>query len=85
MKRDLEHCFSHLEGSNEDAAAECIHCLKKNGEQVLYDDREKRLKLGREMFDDKYSGEMKKITEIFGISNRDEYEAADRKFNLTMY
>lgn len=84
MKRDIEHCFSHL-GENEESAAHCIHCLKKNGEQVLFDDSENRLKLGRELFDSKYVEELKKLTQILGINSRDTYEAADRKFNLTMY
>lgn len=84
MKRDFDHCFSHL-GDSEESAAHCIHCLKKNGEQVLFDDSENRLKLGRELFDGEYADNMKKLTEILGITSRDTYEAADRKFNLTMY
>lgn len=84
MKRDFEHCFSHLEGT-EESAAECIHCLKKHGEQVLFDDSEKRLKLGREAFDVSYQDEMKKLTELLGIKSRDNYEVMDRKYNLTMY
>lgn len=84
MKRDFEHCFSHLEGT-EDSAAECIHCLKKHGEQVLFDDSEKRLKLGREAFDNKYVDRMQDITELLKIKSRDDYEVVDRKFNLTMY
>ncbi len=84
MKRDFDHCFSHLE-STEESAAECIHCLKKHGEQVLFDDNEKRLKMGREIYDKKYSGEMKTLTQILGISTREKYEEMDRKYNLTMY
>lgn len=84
MKRDFANCFSHLKG-NEESAAECIHCLKKNGEQVLFDDDESRLKLGREVFDTKYTEEMKTLTKILGITSRDQYEAVDRKYNLTMY
>lgn len=84
MNREFDKCFSHLE-STEESAAECIHCLKKHGEQVLFDDKEKRLKLGREMYDKKYSGEMKTLTQILGITSRGAYEEMDRKYNLTMY
>ncbi len=84
MKRNFEKCFSHLE-DNEESAAECIHCLKKHGEQVLFDEAEKRLKMGREAYDRKYAGEMKTLTQILGISSREKYEEMDRKYNLTMY
>ncbi len=84
MKRDFDHCFSHL-GDTEESAGHCIHCLKKNGEQVLYDEHEKRLKLGREVYDTQYSQKMKKITELLGINSRESYEEMDKKYNLTMY
>lgn len=84
MNRDFDHCFSHLE-SSEESAAHCIHCLKKHGEQVLFDTEEKRLKLGRESFDKKYSGEMKTLTQLLGINSRETYENMDKKYNLTMY
>ena len=84
MKRNFEHCFSHLE-DNEESAAECIHCLKKHGEKILFDDVEKRLKMGREAYDRKYAGEMKTLTQILGVSTREKYEEMDRKYNLTMY
>lgn len=84
MKREFYRCFSHLE-STEESAAEAIHCLKKHGEQVLFDDEEKRLKLGREVYDGKYAGEMKTLSQILGIDSRKLYEEMDRKYNLTMY
>lgn len=84
MKRDFDHCFSHLENT-EESAAHCIHCLKKHGEQVLYDEQEKRLKLGREVYDKHYSGEMKTITGLLSINSRESYEEMDKKYNLTMY
>ncbi len=84
MTGDFDHCFSHLE-STEESAAHCIHCLKKHGEQVLYDDHEKRLKLGREVYDKHYSGEMKTLTGLLGINSRETYENMDKKYNLTMY
>lgn len=84
MKRDFEDCFHHLK-EDEESAAECIHCLKKHGEQVLFDDHENRLKLGREVYDDTYTEKMKQLSTILGIVSRESYEKADRKFNLTMY
>lgn len=84
MKREFDKCFSHLE-STEESAAECIHCLKKHGEQILYDETEKRLKMGRELFDKKYAGEMKTLSQVLGINSRQSYEEMDKKYNLTMY
>lgn len=84
MSRNFEECFSELE-STEESAAEVIHCLKKHGEQVLFDHEEKRLKLGREMFDRKHADSMKAISEILKIESLEDYERMDRKYNLTMY
>lgn len=84
MKRNFDQCFNHLK-EDEESAAECVHCLKKHGEQVLFDDQEKRLKLGREVYDDSYVEKMKQVSELLGINSRETYEKADRKYNLTMY
>ena len=84
MTRNFEECFEELE-STEESAAEVIHCLKKHGEQVLYDHDGKRLKLGRELFDTKYEDEMKKISELLKIESLEDYEKMDVKYNLTMY
>lgn len=84
MKRDFDECFKHLK-DDEESAAECVHCLKKNGEQVIFDDHEKRLKLGREAYDDTYTEQITRVSKILGINSRESYEEADRKFNLTMY
>lgn len=77
-------CFEHLE-NNEDSAAECIHCLRKNGEQILYSDTLKRLILAREVYDPSISEYMVKLTSLLEIRSREDYEKADRRFNLTMY
>jgi len=79
----LEECFKHME--DEEEAAECIHCLKKHGEQVMYDDDLGRLVLGREIYDDRYVEKMKELTKLLNIRNRKDYEFMDRKYNLTMY
>lgn len=84
MKRNFDECFEHLEDT-EESAAECIHCLKKHGEQVMFDGELKRLKLGRELFDPQYSKHMERITELLNIKSIEDYELADKKFNLTMY
>lgn len=84
MKREFDECFKHLE-STEESAAECIHCLKKNGEQVLFNDKEKRLMMGREIYDRQYAGEMKTLSQVLRIDSREAYEEMDRKYNLTMY
>ena len=84
MTDSFDHCFSHLK-KDEESAAECIHCLRKHGEQVLFDREEHRLKLGREKYDARYAGEMKAISETLGIKSLEDYERMDRKYNLTMY
>ncbi|GGM65890.1 hypothetical protein GCM10007108_00220 [Thermogymnomonas acidicola] len=84
MRREFEKCFEHLT-EDEESAAECIHCLKKHGEQVLYDEKERRLKLAREAYDRRYVNAMKTISEILKVKSRQDYEEIDKKFNLTMY
>ena len=84
MTDRLAQCFSHLE-NNEESAAECIHCLKKLGEQVMFSRTEKRLVLGRESYDPAYSDKMKNLTKLLGISSLEDYERVDRNYNLTMY
>ncbi|MCL4315053.1 MAG: hypothetical protein M1454_04940 [Candidatus Thermoplasmatota archaeon] len=82
--RPFKECFKQLE-NNEDSAAECIHCLKKNGEQILYSDSLKRLIIAREASNPELSEYMTRISALLEIRSREDYEKADRKFNLTMY
>lgn len=84
MTRNFEECFSELENT-EESAAEVIHCLKKHGEQILFDHVENRLKLGREVFDKIHVDSMKRLTELLKISSLEDYEETDKKYNLTMY
>ncbi|MCL4328759.1 MAG: hypothetical protein M1151_05915 [Candidatus Thermoplasmatota archaeon] len=83
MSQRLEECFAHL--NDEESAAECVHCLKKHGETVIFSDKLGRLALGREMWDDSHAKDMESVSEILGITDRKTYEEADRKYNLTMY
>lgn len=82
MTTRFMECFEHIK--DEESAAECVHCLKKYGEQVMFDDKLGRLKLGRELYED-HSKEMTKLSEALNIKTRTDYENADKKFNLTMY
>lgn len=84
MNDTFEVCYSDLE-STEESAAECIHCMKKYGEQIFFDPELKRLKLGRELYDRKYSGIMETLSSIMGIDSLEKYREMDRKYNLTMY
>lgn len=84
MKDTFEICYSDLE-NDEEGAAECIHCMKKYGEQIFFDPDNKRLKLGREEYDTKYSGIMETLSALLGIDSLEKYEEMDRKYNLTMY
>ena len=77
-------CFEHFHGGEEEAA-EVIHCLRKFGEQVYFDDGVGRLVLGREKYEPDSGRQMSEISRALGISDRKTYEEADRKFNLTMY
>ncbi len=79
-----EECFRELENDPE-SAAECIHCLKKYGENVIFSAERKRLFLERELYDDTHSEDMKKLTKILDITTLERYREMDRKFNLTMY
>ncbi len=76
-------CFKDVD--DELGAAECIHCLQKFGETVLYDDGKKRLILWREVYDQTPEKYMEKLTKILKIDSREKYEEIDRRFNLTMY
>ncbi|AAT43995.1 hypothetical protein [Picrophilus oshimae] len=80
----IEECFNELK-DDEISAAECIHCLLKHGEVVIYDDELKRLKLGREVYDKSYVDQMKRISEILGINSFRSYTEKDKEYNLTMY
>ena len=62
-----------------------VHCLKKFGEQIYFDDNAGRLVMGREKYDPDQSEIMKSLSNALGITDRKSYEQADRKFNLTMY
>ncbi|KAA8923192.1 hypothetical protein [Thermoplasma sp.] len=79
----FEECFMHME--DEEEAAECIHCLKKHGEQVMFDDDLGRLVMGREIYDNRYVDKMEELTKLLNIRNRRDYEFMDKKYNLTMY
>lgn len=76
-------CFE--EAKDEESAAECVHCLRKNGEWVFYDPSKKRLVLGREKYDPSPGEEMSRISKLLEISSQKSFEDADEKFNLTMY
>ncbi|EQB74096.1 MAG: hypothetical protein AMDU4_FER2C00028G0003 [Ferroplasma sp. Type II] len=76
-------CFKNI--TDADQAAEAIHCIQKCGETVLYDDTEKRLILWREIYDKSPEEHMIKISKLLEISSRETYEAADKRYNLTMY
>lgn len=84
MKDTFERCYNEME-KDEEGAAECIHCMKKYGEQIFFDPSQKRLALGREKFDTQYSGMMETLSELLGIDSREKYEEMDVKYNLTMY
>ncbi|AKA48809.1 hypothetical protein IX51_06475 [uncultured archaeon] len=84
MKDTFEKCYEDLE-STEESAAECIHCMKKYGEQIFFDREAGRLKLGREVYDRKYSGIMETLSNVMGIDSLETYEKMDKKYNLTMY
>lgn len=77
-------CFEDLKDEPE-SAAECIHCLKKHGENIIFSRVKKRLVLERETYDPKHADDMKKISKILGISTLERYIEMDKKFNLTMY
>ncbi len=79
-------------GLDEEKAAEVIHELRKNGEQFLYNERAKRIIIGREWnqvrrgeLTTEFSKEMERISKVLNISNRKTFEEADYRFNLTMY
>ncbi len=76
-------CFSDFDEPRE--AAECIHCLRKHGEQVYFDDELKRLVLGRELYDKTASEKMAELSSVLRIKDRKSYQDADEKYNLTMY
>ncbi|MCL4327797.1 MAG: hypothetical protein M1149_05780 [Candidatus Thermoplasmatota archaeon] len=80
---DFMSCFKGVE--NEEEAAECVHCLKKYGEIVMFSREKGRLELGREAYDQKVSAPMEHISRLLNIHDLESYREADEKFNLTMY
>lgn len=84
MTARFDECFSHLK-EDEESAAECIHCLKKYGEQIFFDDHQMRLALGRELYDSTYQEAMRTLTDLLDIKSREDYTLVDKKYNLTMY
>ena len=83
-KPHFTDCFKHFHGEEEEAA-EVVHCLKKFGEQIYFDDNSGRLVRGREKYDPDQAEIMKSLSNALGITDRKSYEQADRKYNLTMY
>jgi hypothetical protein len=79
-----KECFIHAD-KDEDEAAECVHCLRKHGEWVYFDETLSRLALGRELYDRSDADHMERISRLLNIRDRKTYEEADEKFNLTMY
>ena len=79
-----EECFKDLRGDQE-SAAECIHCLRKYGENIIFSRERKRIMLARELWDENPTENMKRISEILGIDSIEKYQEMDSKFNLTMY
>ncbi|MEM0133249.1 hypothetical protein [Acidiplasma sp.] len=82
--KSYTECFEELK-DDPLSAAECIHCLQKHGEVVIFSDEKKRLILWREEFDNYPVPFMEKISQLLEIHTRDDYEKMDKKFNLTMY
>lgn len=80
---DFIDCFKGVD--NEEEAAECVHCLKKHGEIVMFSAEKSRLELGRELYDQKVSSSMDHISRLLNIHDLASYRQADEKFNLTMY
>ncbi len=76
-------CFDNINTADE--AAEAVHCIQKCAETVLYDDKEKRLILWREVYDKSPEEHMIKISKLLEIDSRESYEIADKRYNLTMY
>ncbi|MHB8361803.1 MAG: hypothetical protein ACYDAO_03730 [Thermoplasmataceae archaeon] len=79
-------------GLDEEKAAEVIHELRKNGEEIMFSEKVGRLIIGREwnnieqgILNTEFSSEMLRISRVLNISDRKTYEEADYRFNLTMY
>ncbi len=70
---------------NEETAAEVLRCFKEYGEDIYFDDCEKRLSLAREIWDKSVTNIMKEISEILNIKTRDDFILLKDKYNLTMY
>lgn len=83
MSNRFTECFE--EAKDEESAAECIHCLRKHGEAVMFSQDKGRIILGRESWDKTVSGEMERISGLLGINSSEKYKEMDEKYNLTMY
>ncbi|MFP3317689.1 MAG: hypothetical protein RXP98_00680 [Thermoplasmata archaeon] len=82
----MKECIEHFENErNEEGAAEVLRCFKEYGEDIYFDDEEKRLVLAREVWDKEITNIMKEISEILNVRTREDFIKLKEKYNLTMY
>ena len=85
------HIEDLVEIQEQKEIAEAIHELKKEGEQFLFWDSERRLIVAREipqiMKNKKtgYEKVMTHVSKVLEIKDRKSYEEMDVRYNLTMY
>lgn len=70
---------------NEEGAVETLRCFKEYGEDIYFDDDERRLMLAREVWDKSVKNIMIEISGLLNVHTRDDFIRLKEKYNLTMY
>ncbi|HEU12833.1 MAG: hypothetical protein ACP5G5_01150 [Thermoplasmata archaeon] len=70
---------------DEEGAAETLRCFKEYGEDIYFDDEEKRMYLAREVWDNSVKKIMEEISQILKVHSREDFIKLKEKYNLTMY
>lgn len=59
--------------------------LKREGEEIIFSEKKRRMMLLSEIWDQSRSQTMEKLSEQYGIDSRSKFEAFKEKYNLTDY
>ena len=83
MKECIEE-FERME-EYEESAAHVLRCFKEYGDDIYFDDEEKRMVLAREVWDPSVKEIMEIISKITKVDSRKRFIELKEKYNLTMY
>lgn len=59
--------------------------LKRKGEEMIFSEKEKRMMLLSEIWDQSKTEEMQRLSAHYGIDSREKFNAFKEKYNITDY